>query len=116
MLGVGIGVAFSSAHNFGIYISLVLAVHNIPEGLAVALVMVPRGASILNAALWAIFTSLPQMLMAVPAFIFTNWFHPLLPLGLGFAGATMVHVSLFELLPEALKVSLPLGFLGFLGC
>lgn len=100
--GIGIGVSFSSAESFGVYISLVLAIHNIPEGLAVALVLVPKGEGVCRAALWAILTSIPQVIMAVPAFIFTNTFRSLLPLGLGFAASCMAHVSIFELLPEAL--------------
>lgn len=101
--GVGIGVSFGGGQAFGLFISLALAVHNIPEGLAISLVLVPRGTGWFRAALWSIFSSLPQPLMAVPAFLFVELFNPLLPIGLGFAGGAMIWMVFSELIPDALE-------------
>ncbi len=99
--GIGVGVSFGGGESFGRLITAAIAIHNIPEGLAIALVMIPRGASTLKAALWSIFSSLPQPLMAVPAFLFVLVFEPFLPIGLGLAAGAMFYMVFSELLPEA---------------
>ena len=101
--GVGIGVSFGGGEALGVFISLALAVHNIPEGLAISLVLVPRGVGWGRAAFWSVFSSLPQPLMAVPAFHFVEVFRELLPYGLGFAAGAMIWMVFSELVPDALE-------------
>ncbi len=101
--GVGVGVSFGGGVGLGLFITLAIAVHNIPEGLAISLVLVPRGVSWSRAALWSVFSSVPQPLMAVPAFVFVETFRPLLPYGLGFAAGAMIWMVFSELLPDALE-------------
>jgi len=99
--GIGIGVSFAGREGLGAYITTAIALHNVPEGLAIALVLVPRGTHVYKAALWAIFTSLPQPLMAVPAFVFVDLFRPMLPIGLGLAAGAMIWMVLGEIFPDA---------------
>lgn len=99
--GVGVGVSFGDSPSFGTFISMAIAIHNIPEGLAICLILIPRGVSVRKGALWSIFSSLPQPIMAVPAFLFVLAFRPFLPVGLGLAAGAMFWMVFKELLPEA---------------
>ena len=103
--GSGVGVSFSGAKGWaqGQLITLAIGVHNIPEGLAVATVLAARGVSPWKCAAWSILTSMPQPLVAVPAFVFVETFQALLPFAMGFAAGCMVWITLAELLPDALE-------------
>ena len=121
--GIGVGVSYGGSQELGVFITAAIAVHNIPEGLAIALILVPRGMSVMKAAGWSIFSSLPQPLVAVPAFMFVNTFKPILPFGLGLAAGAMIWMVFAELLPDASKKLQPatigtivvLAFLGMMG-
>lgn len=99
--GVAVGVSFGGGDSLGAVITIAIAVHNVPEGLAITAVLLPRGVKLWRCAGWSVFSSLPQPLMAVPAFIFVEAFRPALPYGIGFAAGAMVFMVLDELLPEA---------------
>lgn len=61
--GSGVGVSFAGSRGLpqGVMVTIAIAVHNIPEGLAVSMVLASRGVSARSAMLWSIFTSLPQV-------------------------------------------------------
>lgn len=105
--GVGVGAAFGGGEALGLLVAVAIAVHNIPEGLAISLVLVPRGTSVAKAAGWSIVSSLPQPLLAVPAFLFVDAFEGLLPAALAFAAGAMIWMVARELAPEALRQASP---------
>lgn len=101
--GIGIGASFGDGDAFGLLIAAAIAVQNIPEGLAICLVLIPRGTRVRTGAAWSVFSSLPQPLLAVPAFLFVEQFQAVLPVALGFAAGAMVWMVGRAILPEALE-------------
>ena len=99
--GVAVGVSFGGGVTLAVVIVIAIAVHNIPEGVAISAVLRPRGVSVLGCAGWSIVSSLPQPVMAVPAYLLVETFRLALPYGLGFAAGAMVFMVFEELLPEA---------------
>ncbi|MFQ6045251.1 MAG: ZIP family metal transporter [Gemmatimonadales bacterium] len=99
--GVAVGVSFGGGMTLAVVITVAIAVHNVPEGLAISAVLHPRGTGVVGCAAWSVVSSLPQPLMAVPAFLFVETFRVALPYGIGFAAGAMVFMVLVELLPEA---------------
>jgi zinc transporter ZupT len=99
--GVGVGVSFGGTGELAAFITAAIAVHNIPEGLAISLVLVPRGTPVWQAALWSVFSSLPQPIMAVPSYLVVESFAPFLPVGFGVAAGAMIWMVFAELIPDA---------------
>ncbi|KAL9374567.1 hypothetical protein Peur_034187 [Populus x canadensis] len=87
--GSGVGVSFAGSKGFsqGLLVTLAIAVHNIPEGLAVRMMLASKGFSPQNAMLWSVITSLPQFL----------------PFCTGFAAGCMIWMVVAEVLPDAFK-------------
>lgn len=80
--GSGVGVSFAGTKGLsqGILITLAIAVHNIPEGLAVSMVLASRGVSPQKAMLWSFITSLPQVSphfisCFTPHMVFISYYH-----------------------------------------
>lgn len=102
--GVAIGVGYATGDlGFGLLLAIAIAVHNIPEGIAVSLPLRAKGVSVARCAAYSILTSLPQPIFAVPSFLLVEFFKPLLPWALGFAGGAMIHLAIAELIPDGLE-------------
>ncbi len=102
--GVAIGVAFGSREEgLGLTVVSALAVHNIPEAIAITLALRAAGVSTWSCLGWALFTSVPQPIVA-PFAAWLIWlFEPLLPAGMGFAAGAMMYLVVDDLIPEALE-------------
>jgi zinc transporter ZupT len=69
---------------------------------------------------WAIFSGVPQLIAAVPAFIAVQAFRPILPYAFGLAAGAMIFLVLSEMIPESRadetqrRSSAVAGMIGFL--
>jgi ZIP family zinc transporter len=99
--GVAVGGALAGEIRLGAVVTIAIAVHNIPEGIAISAVLRARGQSVWRCAVWSVVSSLPQPLLAVPAFLFVGIVGAALPWAVGFAAGAMVVMCFLELFPEA---------------
>ena len=122
--GVAIGVSFADL-NLGtgpmflgftvpilaIFMTIAISIHNVPEGTAISIPLRSLGISNWKMVWWSIFSSLPQPIGAVLAFVFVRAAREFLPFGFGFAAGAMIFLVLTEFIPEALEhgESLPRG-------
>jgi ZIP family zinc transporter len=101
--GMAIGAAFASDRSgLDVYVTLAIALQNIPEGTATAIAMTPTDAS--RSSQWraAVATSLPQPVGAVGAFLVAEQVRVLLPASFAFAAGAMLALVAVEVLPAAL--------------
>lgn len=113
--GVALGVAFADLGVAGdiqlaglvipglaIFITVAVAVQNIPEGMAVAIPLKTMGAPNWQLFFWAVVSSLPQPLGAGIAYAFVTVAREFLPFGFGFAAGAMIYLVLHDMFPDAL--------------
>lgn len=113
--GLAIGVAYGS--NNAEAITIGVALQNIPEGLTIAMSLFAAGYSRLKAAICSTLTGLIQPVGALLGLAFIDFSDKLIPLGMAFAGGTLLFVVINEILPEtySLKKSQLSAFAVFLG-
>ena len=120
--GLAVGVAFGSGEtSLGLVMAIAIAIHNIPEGIAVSLPLSAKGVSGWRCVGWSIFSSLPQPIAAIPAYLAVVAFRAFLPFALGLAAGAMFFLVLSEMIPESRaneeqrQASALAGMAGFLG-
>jgi ZIP family zinc transporter len=99
--GLAIGTSFVAAPRLGLLMALAIALHNIPEGIAVAGPFRASGMGRLRCILWATLSGLAEPIGAFIGAVFIVVCTPLLPFSLAFAGGAMLYVVSDELIPES---------------
>ena len=115
--GIAVGVSFADLGLAGgtrilgvtvpllaVFMTVAISIHNVPEGVAISIPLRAMGVSEWRMVGAAVFSSLPQPLGAVIAFVFVRRAKAFLPFGFGFAAGAMVYLVLAEFIPEALAV------------
>lgn len=113
--GVAVGVSFAelgleesglqvlgfAVPILAIYMTIAISIHNIPEGMSISIPLRNLGVSEYRMVGWSIFSSLPQPIGAVIAYVFVAFAQGFLPIGYGFAAGAMIYLVITEFIPEA---------------
>lgn len=108
----GVAVAGFTVPVLAVFMTIAISIHNVPEGTAIAIPMRAMGMSNWRMVGAAVFSSLPQPIGAVIAFVFVTWAREFLPFGFGFAAGAMIYLVLTEFIPEAIKTGDNLQYSG----
>ena len=99
--GLAMGVAYAGNGAGGNALATGIAIQDIPEGLVVALALVSAGYRRRTAVLVAILTGLVEPIGAVLGALIVSTSIAVLPWGLGFAAGAMLFVISHEIIPES---------------
>lgn len=99
--GVAVGAGFVHLPSFGLMIAIAIGLHNIPEGIATTMFVHAGGKCRIECLKIAFLSGIVEPIGAILAFIFLKQFASLISLSLAFAGGVMVFITLDEIIPMA---------------
>ena len=102
--GTTLGLFGVAVPLLAVFMTVAISIHNVPEGVAISIPLRTLGVSEWKMVWWAVFSSLPQPIGAVIAFLFVRIAREFLPMGFGFAAGAMIYLVVTEFVPEALEI------------
>lgn len=103
--GLAIGTGYVSSDSLGLGLALIIGIHNFPEGLAMAVALDSGGNNKINTLIITVLAGLPMGLGAFLGALLGGISPIALSLSLGFAGGAMLFITCDELMPDAQKLS-----------
>jgi zinc transporter, ZIP family len=103
--GLAIGAGMEASPELGLYIAIAIGLHNIPEGIAVAGPLRAGGLPIANVFFLTLIAGLMAPLGAALGLIFFNISPMFIAGGLAFAAGAMVYIVNDELIPQSHKLN-----------
>jgi len=99
--GIAVGAGFAHLPKFGIMLAIAIGLHNIPEGIATTMLIHCGGKCRKHCLKIAFLSGIVEPIGAIIAFLFLRQFTFLIPISLAFAAGVMVFITLDEILPMA---------------
>ncbi|MEA4884077.1 MAG: ZIP family metal transporter [Clostridia bacterium] len=99
--GLAIGASYAHGSSLGFSVALTIALHNIPEGMAMAAPMCAARLRPARIAMWGGVAGLPMAVGALIGVAIGGVSPAVLASCLGFAGGAMVFITADELIPDA---------------
>lgn len=101
--GLAIGAGYSSADNLGLGLAIIMAVQNFPEGMAVATTLSLAGLKNMEVVLITFLSGIPMGLGAFMGAYLGNISDLSLSISLGLAAGAMLYITFDGLIPDAHK-------------
>jgi len=102
--GLAIGSGFNAAESYGLGLSFVIGIHDISEGVAMAIPMSLGGMDRLKVLAIAFFAGVPTGIGALSGYLLGGISHLFISACLGFAGGAMLYLICGELMPRSRDV------------
>lgn len=100
--GLAMGLGYVvGKETMGPQLALAVAIQNIPEGLAISLPLRRNGVNRWLTVAFATLSGMSEVVGAVLGVLGAAWLSGLLPLGLSFAAGALIYVTADQLIPEA---------------
>ncbi len=103
--GLAVGSGYASGTSFGFAVTALIFFQNVPEGAAVAVPSIIAGRSRLDTLWFTVLAGLPQAVGALVGAAVSSVSPAVLGVSLAFAGGSMLFIVGDELLPEAQELS-----------
>ncbi len=98
--GLAIGASYVADRNIGIGLAILIALHNFPEGMAVATALGMAGISKARVLIYTVLAGVPMGLGAFAGGLLGSISPVFLSSSLGFAGGAMLYIVYDELIPD----------------
>ena len=102
--GLAIGSGFEASTKLGFSLALAICFHDIPEGISMALPMKAGGMKIYKIMFYVILSGIATGFGAFIGYIIGNIYYPIIATCLGFAAGAMLYIVSGELVPESNKL------------
>jgi zinc transporter ZupT len=101
--GLAIGAALAVSIPLGVFVAVMLAAHNVAEGMTLTSELRERGMSLADSAAMCVIVKTPQPLMAIVCAALVSSVPGLLPMVLGVSAGSVLYLVMTELLPASYR-------------